>query len=291
MATAADWQRTQYNSGATVSPIYPGIIRERKYIDVAENQYDLSTKHSPSEFEIIIPDDGLVEIDYLPLDDPLLDSVMEIWSETGKTGNEFSKVAGSGTLTEWQVRVYPGQPWLDFSTDRAGESAFITIHTAGSVVTASMINRLFAEVKAIETGLAGGSGGGASSHDVTAGEDIPADSFVYFAMDGTTLKCYQAENDDSTKYAVGYVATAASSGATATVIFDGIQTTVGTRRNVTIPTGSRLFLSKNPGHLTWIGDTDEAFSLTSTDARIKLGTYLNGNIARIDVDPNPVWSD
>jgi hypothetical protein len=88
---------------------------------------------------------------------------------------------------------------------------------------------------------------------------------------------------------VGYVATAASTAATATMIFEGIQTTVGTRRNVTIPTGAVLFLSKNPGHLTWTGDTDQAYNLDYADARIKLGVYLAANIARINVDPNPVW--
>lgn len=287
---AADWQRTQYNSGASVAPIYPGVLRERKYIDVAENQYDLSTHHDPDEFAIVIPADGLVEIDYLPIDNPQLDTVLDIWSGTAKSGNQFEKVVGSGALTAYQVRVYPGQPWFDFHTDRAGDTVYVTISTAGSVVTASAMNRIFAELRAMATAISTGSGGGGSTYDIEAGEEIPADSFVYIALDGTTLKCYLAESDNQSHYAIGYVATAASAASMATVIFEGIQTAVGTRRNVTIPSGAVLFLSKNPGHLTWASDTDQAYNLDYSDARIKLGVYLAANIARINVDPNPVWS-
>jgi len=288
---AADWQRTQYNSGAAVAPIYPGVIRARKYIDVAENQYDLSTHHNPDEFEIVIPADGLVEIDYLPVDNPQLDPVLEIWSGSRKSGNQFEKVTGTGALTGYQVRVYPGQQSLDFSTDRAGELAYVTVSTAGSVVTASALNRVFAEIRAMQLAMSTGSGGGGESYAVISGEDIPADSFVYFALDSGTLKCYLAKSNDSTMCAVGYVAVAASTGAIATVIFSGIQTTIGNRRNATIPTGAVLFLSKNPGHLTWSTDADQAYNLDATDARIKLGVYFSANVGRISIEPNAVWSD
>lgn len=282
--TAADWQRLEYNSGAAVTAMYPTPVMARKYRDIGENPYNLA-EYEDIEQEIVIPADGLVEIHYLAISNPLVDTYLDVWTGAGKTGTQFTKVTGSGALTAYQVRVAAGKQSLDFHTDRAGELAYVTVRTAGSVVTATMMNRIFAELRALASGQ-----GQVSTFVATAAVDIPADSLVYFSYEDSTIKVRLSQNDDSTKYCRGYVGTAASTDSDVTVTFMGVVTTIGDARDTFPPDNATLFLSHNPGYYTWETDTDENYSLIPTDARQKIGFHISQGNGFISIDPNPVWS-
>lgn len=282
--TAADWQRLQYDNGSTVTPIYPTAIRARKFRDIGENPYNLA-EYEDIEQEIVIPADGLVEIDYLPISNPMIDTYLDVWTGSGRTGTQYTKVTGSGSLTSNQVRVTAGKQSLDFHTDRAGELAYVTVRTAGSVVTATMMNRIFAELRALSQ-----NSGQTSSYTGVAAETIQDDSLVYFSYEDSEVKVRLAQNDDPTKYCRGYVGTGASTDEDVTVVFGGVVATIGTARDSTPPDNATLYLSHNPGFYTWNSDTDEAYALLETAPRQRIGFHVSQGNGFISVDPDPAWS-
>lgn len=281
MTLQADWQRILYGSGEPVTPIYPGAIRERKFIDVLENPYD-PTSNIPSITQyVVIPEDGMVELDYLPYDSPTSDAL--IVRDTG--GTALQAITGNGSLTATQYRVYPGKPCIDFDPSVAGQTFSVTIRAAGSVVTASIMNRLFSEIRAMAS-----SSSISASYTVTAAEDIPADSLVYFTYEDGAVKCRLAVNTDVDKYARGYVATAASSGAGAVIVMNGMVTGIGSLREFAPPDNASLFLSKVAGYYTWIGDGDTTYNLGDGQARQYCGFHINSGIGFIHVVGNPFYA-
>lgn len=282
MGNAADWQRIQYNDNAAITPIYPATLRARKYMDLMEDQYNQGSAETIN-LEVTVPPDGLVEIDYLPVSSPV-GTALRVYTDAGKT-SEMDKITGNAALSANQVRVYPGQPFLDFHTSLSGDTVYVTVQTAGSVLTATTLNRLYAELSAMSAANTL-----SSALEVTAGELIPADSLVYFAYESGDIKCYLADNSDDAKCARGYVSTETALGATATIIMSGIVTNlIGVARNETVPDNTSLFLSNEPGFYTWTTDTNATYKLGEGQVRQYVGYHIHGQTGYIHVIGNPFY--
>lgn len=274
-----EFERANYSEGP-LTAVWPSQISARRFINAIEDPSD-PTNYNTIEQPIVVPPHGHVEVWYDPIDNPVLNDSFDIWTATGKTGTQFTKVTGSSTLGVYDVRVYPMQPsWLDFNTARAGETVYVTVKSAYSRVTATSLERLYTEISAMGSSTASTMG-----KMIVAGEDIPADCFVRIGY-SSGLKIYKAAAVDEGTLAAGYCPNAISSGATGWVQFIGEVSTLTTRR--TPPVCTRLYLSIAYGYCTWTADTDEVYKLVSGSSLVQyVGFHLASGAGYINTIANP----
>lgn len=283
--TYSDNERLQLANEVTA--LYPRPIPARRFLDALEDPLNPANTQIVEQ-EILVPDSGKVELWYDPKDNPYLTTCLDIWTGTGKTGTQFTKLIGSTAVNGYNVRIYPEHPsWLDFSTDRAGETVYATIDTAYSAITGTALTRLYSEVRALGLAMTGFS----PTQQVIAAEDIPADSFVRYYHDGSALKVYLADNTSIDNIAHAYASEEILTDESGYVSRIGAITTLGTRR--TSPANNtRIYLSPEPGGYTWEGDTDATYKFADAPQILQLlGDTYNGTHGDINLISSFVAKD
>lgn len=204
----------------------------------------------------------------------------------------FTATKGSGSLTGFQMRVYPGLSWIDFHPDRAGDIVTITYKAGWSQASASLIRRLLSELNALETAfipIYQGNQVGMPTISATASADIVKGTFCDVFLSGSTLKLRACTTGNPS----GYANVAIPNGNVGNIIVSGLVTTfseAGDLRNGTPSENSFLFASqKVNGAHTWAGDGNASYNLSSGQKEVVVGRYYGGNTAYILCNQYTRW--
>lgn len=260
-----------------LTAIWPKVKVARRFIDMLEDPGSPSTTIS-TELAVVVPPSGKIDLWYDPADSPILDAYLDVWTATGQTGTQFTKVTGTGVLGPYEVRVFPEHPsWIDVSTERADETIYITLVTSFSSMSATWANRLEREVNAMATSFSE-----FYYKAAVATEAISADMLVKVYHDGVTLKMRLGDATDPENWPNGYCPSAVSNGAIGYFRRFGDVASFGTSRTPP-PSGVKLFVSKAPGYYTWLTDSNSTYNLDTGNAKIEFGDTYDGNNGMINL--------
>ncbi len=262
---------------------YNDILSSRVFFDANQDPLGTTDYVQITGESLVIPETGLVELDHYPYGNPLEDDVMSLTID----GTTATKFVGAGTVAPGTVRVFPRRPYLDFSTDDAGDTVLVNYRAGGSMPSGAALTEMSQAIRALAVHAGSASTMGSGNfvlNSVQASEAIALGSFVRVFWDTGKLKMAQSKATSDGVSPDGYSEVAVTSGSYGAVIVSGLVTTLGERViSFPPPIKNTLYASSygDGGYYTYDGDSTPT-ALVEGDGLYPVAKYLGGGFGIVD---------
>lgn len=257
--------RTAGLTPASVDTSFPDELMETmRFLDGLHDRTDPDAVVSISDLVVTVPAGLLLDLPggLVIYGDPTDSDNFKCYTGAALSGTAYTPIASqSASLSAGQVRVRKGTGRLDFPSGTAGTDLYLTIRAQMGGVPASLLQRLWGELRAMQSLMI---------QSFTAGQAWDNQA-VYFGGDGKT---YVTDVADFDKQAWGWGMGSGSANDTIYVLREGPITPGGS-----YPINTPLWIGQD-GTITWEGDSS-GNELVSGDYVKPCGVSFDGSTVQL----------